>query len=60
VKTKAEDVLKQAKRRRFRGAREEIFRRRGDGKNGGDLDYFGRGRMVPEFDQSRSRCSRAR
>ena len=32
----------------------------GSAKNGGDLDYFGRGRMVPEFDQAVFTMSPAR
>jgi peptidyl-prolyl cis-trans isomerase D len=51
VKAKAEDLLKQA-----RGGADfaELARKNsedeGSAKNGGDLDYFGKGRMVPEFD----------
>src|SRR5437762_10172882 len=51
VKTKAEDVLKQA-----RGGADfaELAKKNSEdeasAKNGGDLDYFGKGRMVPEFD----------
>jgi peptidyl-prolyl cis-trans isomerase D len=53
VKAKAEDVLKQA-----RGGADfaELAKKYSEDdasqKNGGDLDYFGRGRMVPEFDQA--------
>jgi peptidyl-prolyl cis-trans isomerase D len=53
VKARAEDVLKQA-----RGGADfaELARRYSEdeasAKNGGDLDYFGHGRMVPEFDQA--------
>jgi peptidyl-prolyl cis-trans isomerase D len=51
VKAKAEDVLKQAKA----GADfADLAKKNSDddsAKNGGDLDYFGKGRMVPEFDQ---------
>src|SRR4051812_11329057 len=52
VKAKAEDLLKQA-----RGGADfaELAKKNSEdesnAKNGGDLDYFGRGRMVPEFDQ---------
>jgi peptidyl-prolyl cis-trans isomerase D len=52
VKATAEDLLKQA-----RGGADfaELAKKNSDdadnAKNGGDLDYFGRGRMVPEFDQ---------
>jgi peptidyl-prolyl cis-trans isomerase D len=53
VKAKAEELLKQA-----RGGADfaELAKKNSDdeasAKNGGDLDYFGRGRMVPEFDQT--------
>jgi peptidyl-prolyl cis-trans isomerase D len=53
VKAKAEALLKQA-----RGGADfaELARKNSEdeasAKNGGDLDYFGRGRMVPEFDQA--------
>jgi len=51
VKAKAEELLKQA-----RGGADfaELARKNSEdeasAKNGGDLDYFGKGRMVPEFD----------
>jgi len=53
VKAKAEALLKQA-----RGGADfaDLARKNSEdeasAKNGGDLDYFGRGRMVPEFDQA--------
>jgi peptidyl-prolyl cis-trans isomerase D len=53
MKAKAEELLKQA-----RGGADfaELARKNSEdeasAKNGGDLDYFGRGRMVPEFDQA--------
>ncbi len=52
VKAKAQELLKQAKA----GADfAELAKKNSDdtdsAKNGGDLDYFGRGRMVAEFDQ---------
>jgi peptidyl-prolyl cis-trans isomerase D len=52
VKAKAEGILKQA-----RGGADfaELARKYSEdeasAKQGGDLDYFGKGRMVPEFDQ---------
>jgi len=51
VKGKAEELLKQA-----RGGADfaELAKKNSEdeasAKNGGDLDYFGKGRMVPEFD----------
>jgi peptidyl-prolyl cis-trans isomerase D len=51
VKAKAEELLKQA-----RGGADfaDLARKNSEdeasAKNGGDLDYFGKGRMVPEFD----------
>ena len=53
VKAKAEALLKQAK---AGGDFAELAKKNSEdesnAKNGGDLDYFGRGRMVPEFDQA--------
>jgi peptidyl-prolyl cis-trans isomerase D len=53
VKAKAEELLKQAK-----GGADfaELAKKNSEddlsAKNGGDLDYFGKGKMVPEFDQA--------
>jgi len=52
VKAKAEDVLKQAKSGAdFAELAKKYSEDEGSAKNGGDLDYFGKGKMVPEFDQ---------
>jgi len=53
VKAKAEDLLKQAKGGAdFADLAKKNSEDEASAKNGGDLDYFGRGRMVPEFDQA--------
>lgn len=53
VKTRAEDLLKQANAGAdFAELARKHSEDEGAAKNGGDLDYFGRGRMVPEFDQA--------
>ena len=52
VKAKAEELLKQAKGGAdFAELAKANSEDEASAKNGGDLDYFGRGRMVPEFDQ---------
>jgi peptidyl-prolyl cis-trans isomerase D len=53
VKAKAEALLKQAKNGAdFAELAKKNSEDEASAKNGGDLDYFGRGRMVPEFDQA--------
>jgi peptidyl-prolyl cis-trans isomerase D len=53
VKATAEDVLKQAKGGAdFAALAKKYSEDDSNAKNGGDLDYFSRGRMVPEFDQA--------
>ncbi|HMF12838.1 MAG TPA: SurA N-terminal domain-containing protein, partial [Gemmataceae bacterium] len=52
VKAKAEDVLKQARSGAdFAALAKQYSDDEANAKNGGDLDFFGRGRMVPQFDQ---------
>jgi peptidyl-prolyl cis-trans isomerase D len=53
VKAKAEEVLKEAKApgADFAALAKKYSGDEATAKNGGDLDYFSRGRMVPEFDQ---------
>jgi peptidyl-prolyl cis-trans isomerase D len=52
VKAKAEDVLKQAKAGAdFATLAKKYSDDDANAQNGGDLDFFGKGRMVPEFDR---------
>ena len=53
VKAKAEAILEQVKAGAdFAELAKKNSEDDSNAKNGGDLDYFGRGRMVPEFDQA--------
>lgn len=52
VKARAEALLKQVKGGAdFAELAKKNSEDEASAKNGGDLDYFGRGRMIPEFDQ---------
>ena len=51
VKKQAEEVLQQVKSGGdFAALAKKYSEDEGSKVNGGDLDYFGRGRMVPEFE----------
>jgi peptidyl-prolyl cis-trans isomerase D len=53
VKAKAEDLLKQARGGAdFAALAKANSEDEGSAVNGGDLNYFGRGQMVPEFEQA--------
>src|SRR5207237_671091 len=54
VRKQAEDILKEAKApgADFAALAKKNSEDEGSKANGGDLDYFGKGRMVPEFEQA--------
>jgi peptidyl-prolyl cis-trans isomerase D len=53
VKAKAEQVLKEVKAGGdFAALAKKYSEDEGSAKNGGDVDFFARGRMVPEFDEA--------
>ncbi|MGE5245677.1 MAG: SurA N-terminal domain-containing protein [Betaproteobacteria bacterium] len=53
VKAKAEQILKEAQGGAdFAALAKKDSEDEATAKNGGDLDYFGKGRMVPEFDEA--------
>ncbi|HEY3383906.1 MAG TPA: peptidyl-prolyl cis-trans isomerase [Vicinamibacterales bacterium] len=52
VRTKAEGILKEAKATTdFAALAKKYSEDEASAKNGGDLDYFQKGKMVPEFDE---------
>jgi len=53
VRKQAEAILKQVKSGAdFAALAKSVSEDKGSKANGGDLDYFGRGRMVPEFEET--------
>jgi peptidyl-prolyl cis-trans isomerase D len=53
VRTRAEEILKQVRGKAdFAAVARKVSEDEGSAAQGGDLDYFGRGRMVPEFEEA--------